>query len=97
MFGFGAEAAQAAKVAAAGGFGAGVMLYIKHPGTLLRASLGVVVGVGIASIFAQSVSVWFGWGEVQVAAMLGLLGKGAATGLLNAIDRIDFERFFLKG
>lgn len=94
IFGLSAEAAQTAKVMASGGFGAGVLVYMRHPGTFLRAAMLWAIGVGIATIFSHPASEWIGVGQVQVAALLGLLGKGAATGLLNAIEKLDFGKFF---
>lgn len=93
VFGIGAEAAQAAKVAAAGGFGAGVLVYLRHPGSMLRAGMLWAIGVGIASIFSAVLARWSGFGEVQCAAVLGLVGKAIATGILTAIEKLDFSRF----
>lgn len=93
IFSLGPEAAQAAKVATAGGFGAAVLVYLRHPGTLIRAALVIAIGVGTASIFAASLSGYFGMGEVQVAALLGLVGKGIAEGLLRLVDNLDFGKF----
>lgn len=94
IFGLSAEAAQTAKVMASGGFGAGVLVYMRHPGSFVRAAMLWAIGVGIAVIFAIPASEWSGFGEIQVAALLGLLGKGAAAGLLNAIEKLDFGKFF---
>jgi hypothetical protein len=93
VFGIGAEAAQVAKVAAAGGFGAWVLVYLRHPGSLLRAVFLVSIGVGIASIFADPLSDWIGLKEVQAAALLGLVGKGIAEGVLKAIEKVDFAQW----
>ena len=93
IFGLGAEAAQAAKVATAGGFGAAVLAYLRHPGTLVRATMMVVMGMGMATIFSAPLSGYIGLGEVQVAALLGLLGKGAAEGLLRWVDGLDFGKW----
>ena len=92
VFGITAEAAGAAKVAAAGGFGASILIYLRHPGTLLRAAMLIAIGVGLATIFADTAANWIGMGKVQAAALLGLMGKGVAAGLLNAIDKFDFGK-----
>ncbi len=97
IFGLSAEAAQTAKVMASGGFGAGVLVYMRHPGSLLRAAMLWAIGVGIAVIFSHPASEWSGFGEIQVAALLGLLGKAAAAGLLNAIEKADFSRLVPGG
>ena len=92
IFSFGPESAQAAKVATAGGFGAAVLVYLRHPGSLVRAMVVIAIGVGMATIFSASLSAYLGMGEVQVAALLGLLGKGVAEGLLRWEDGFDFGK-----
>jgi hypothetical protein len=91
---FGPEGAQAAKVAASGGFGAAVLVYLRHPGTLVRIGLMIGMGVGFATLFAMPVSV-FGikLSSVQTAALWGLLGKVTADGLVRTVERMDFARF----
>lgn len=91
FLGLSADAAQAAKVAAAGGFGSGVLVYLRHPGTIVRAGLLVAIGVGIASIFAEPFSSLTGLSVVQAGALLGLVGKGIAEGFLRAIEKMDFS------
>lgn len=92
IFTFGPEAAQAAKVATAGGFGAAVLVYLRHPGSLVRAMVVIAIGVGMATIFSASLAGYLGMGEVQVAALLGLVGKGVAEGLLRWVDGFDFGK-----
>lgn len=93
VFGITAEAAGAAKVAAAGGFGASILIYLRHPGTLLRAAMLIAIGVGLALIFATPLAKWTGLSENPAAALLGLLGKGIAEGLLRWVDNLDFGKF----
>lgn len=97
IFGLSAEAAQTAKVMASGGFGAAVFVYLRHPGSLLRAVMLWVIGVGVATIFAAEVAAWSGFHQVTVAALLGLLGKAVAAGLVGAIEKTDFGRFIPGG
>lgn len=92
VFGITAEAAGAAKVAAAGGFGASILIYLRHPGTLLRAAMLIAIGVGLALIFATPLAKWTGLSENPAAALLGLLGKGIAEGLLRWVDAFDFGK-----
>lgn len=92
VFGISAEAAGAAKVAAAGGFGASILIYLRHPGTLLRAAMLIAIGVGLALIFATPLAKWTGLSEIPAAALLGLLGKGIAEGLLRWVDAFDFGK-----
>lgn len=92
VFGITAEAAGAAKVAAAGGFGSAIFVYLRHPGTMLKAGLVIGIGVGIALIFATPLAKWTGLSEIPAAALLGLLGKGIAEGLLRWVDAFDFGK-----
>jgi predicted alpha/beta hydrolase len=91
IFGISAEAAQVAKIAAAGGFGAWVTVYLRHPGTIVKVLVMVSIGVGIATIFAEPLAQWLGLSGVQSGAVLGLIGKAMAEGLLNAIEKADFS------
>lgn len=91
----GPEGAQAAKVAASGGFGAAVLVYLRHPGTIVKVGLMIALGVGFASIFAAPVSVMgVKLSAIQTAALWGLLGKVAADGLVRAVEKLDFAKFF---
>lgn len=97
FFGLSAEAAQTAKVMASGGFGAALYVYLRHPGSMLRAAFLWAIGVGVATIFTDPASSWSGFGQVPTAAVLGLLGKAVAAGLVNAIEKTDFGRFIPGG
>lgn len=92
FFGIGAQQAQ---VIASGGFGAMVLMHLRHPGTVLRAAGTLVTGVGVASVFTDSAMalspVWLGFGKVQVAAVLGLAGNALAAGVLKAIEHVDLS------
>ena len=85
--------AETARIAASGGFGAMVRVYIRHPGTLLRAAFMIAIGIGIASIFSGILSEITGFGKVQIAALLGLTGHLLAEKLLSAAERIDLAQF----
>ena len=94
VWGFGPEDAQAAQVAASGGFGAAVLVYLRHPGTLVRICLMLVMGVGFATVFAAPVNIMgLPLTAVQTAALWGLLGKVAAEGLVKGMERFDFFKF----
>jgi len=97
IFGLSADAAQTAKVMASGGFGAAVFVYLRHPGSLIRALFLWGIGVGVAVIFTPEMSAWSGFHQVPVAALLGLLGKAAASGMVSAIEKTDFGRFIPGG
>ena len=91
IFGISAEATEIVKIAASGGFGAWVTVYLRHPGTLLKVIFMVVIGVGIATIFAEPLAQITALSRVQAGAVLGLIGKAIAEGLLNAIEKADFS------
>lgn len=91
IFGVSAEVAQVAKVAAAGGFGAAVLAYLRHPGTLFRLAVLISIGVGIATIFAEPFAHLSGLSDIQSGALLGLVGKAAADRVLRAIEKADFS------
>ena len=84
------EQAQAVKVAVSGGFGAGVAVFLRHPGSFLRGAGMLAIGVGAAAIFAEDAAALIGMGKIQAGALVGLLGKGVAEGLLRAVERLDF-------
>lgn len=95
------EQVQAAKVAAGGLFGAAVLVFLRHPGNVLRVVLMLAMGVGFASIFAMPIDMHLPLvGKVhltvvQVAALWGLLGKIAADALVSAAEkRLDFSALF---
>lgn len=101
ILGIGAEHAQAAKVIAAGGFGALVFMHLRHPGTLLRATGSAITGIGVATLFTEPAMIllpdWLPLREVQVAALLGLLGVPLAMMLLKAADRFDLSAMIGRG
>jgi len=97
LLGIGADQAQ---IIVSGGFGALVLMHLRHPGTLLRAAGTLLTGIGVASVFTDAsmalVPAWLSFGKVQVAAVLGLAGNGLAAGTLKAIERVDLTNFFNK-
>lgn len=91
----------AAKVAVSGLFGAAVLVFLRHPGSLLRVVLMLAMGVGFASIFAMPLTITLPWigtvtlKAVQVGALWGLLGKTAADALVSAAEKkLDFTAWF---
>ncbi|WP_408591206.1 hypothetical protein [Novosphingobium sp.] len=80
---------ETAKVMASGGFGAMVLVYLRHPGTLIRAVAMIAVGIGIASIFSATVASITGFGKVQVAAVLGMVGLVIARRIIEWIEGLD--------
>lgn len=98
IFGIGAEGAQ---VIASGGFGALVLMHLRHPGSIMRAAGTLLTGIGVASVFTDAsmalVPAWLGFGKVQVAAVLGLAGNALAGGTLKAIECADLALMLAKG
>jgi len=86
----GPEGTQTAKVMAGGGFGAAVLIYLRHPGTLCRGAGMIGIGLGCAALFGETLAGLTGLGEVQAGAVLGLVAKAVAEGLLRAVERFDF-------
>jgi len=85
-----------AKQAIAGGFGASVLVYLRHPGSLFRAVYLIAIGFGIGYVFTPSVSSLTGFDPVAVASLLGLLGKAFAEGLLNNAEKFDVTGAIIK-
>lgn len=85
------EQAQLAKTIAAGAFGSLVLVYLRHPGSLARVAFTVCIGVGNALIFTEMVADMLGSGLIPTAAIIGLIGKGAAEKLLQAFDKLDMS------
>ena len=83
------EEAQAAKIAAAGGFGAMLLIYLRHPGHWFRALAQIVFGIGQAMIFAQLAADWSGLPVVPVSALIGLCGTKLAERLLKSAERAE--------
>lgn len=96
-FELGPEAQETAKVMAAGGFGAGVLVFLRHPGSLLRVAMLFAIGIGMAAIFTAPLAGWLHLGEVQVAAGIGLLGKGIADAALRAAEDAELLSFLPFG
>lgn len=101
ILGIGAEHAQTAKVIASGGFGALVFMHLRHPGTLLRATGSAVTGIGAATLFTEPAMLllpnWLPLREVQVAALLGLLGVPLAMKTVAKIEQFDLGSIFGRG
>lgn len=85
------EQAENAKVIAAGGLGTLTLIYLRHPGSLLRAAFLFAIGLGTAVMLAGVTSELTGWPTIPCAYAVGLLGKTAADGILRAIEKFDFS------
>jgi len=88
---------QTAKVMVSGAFGSMLFIYLRHPGTVLRAFLLVCFGMGMAVIFAEMVADILGINVVPVAAGIGLVGKTTAEAALRAVEKMDLSGWLSKG
>lgn len=91
MADFSPEAAEAAKVLTAGGFGALVTVYLRHPGSIVRAVCMVAIGMGLAVVFTDIVAGIFDLPVIPVAAIIGLIGKALAEAALRAAEKVDLS------
>lgn len=82
-------AIQGAKVIAAGGFGALLGVYFRHPQKIIRGILHVCIGMGLALIFTEMLSEFLGVEPVPVAAGIGLTGKALAEAVLRWAEKLD--------
>lgn len=107
MFGsIGPEEAQAAQVGIAGGFGAFIHAYIRHIGSLLRFTGGILIGIGCAITFAENVAplvklipVIGSYIEkplIPTAVVIGLTAKVIAEKLLRSVERFDLFSYFKR-
>jgi len=92
-WGFSPQEAQQAKVIAAGGLGTLTLIYLRHPGSMIRAGFLFVIGLCTAYVLAGDVAEATGLPIVPVAYGVGLLGKAGAEGVLKAVERLDFARW----
>jgi hypothetical protein len=88
------ETVENAKVMAAGGFGALVFVFLRHPGTVLRALMHVGIGMGLALVFADMVVDWFGLSIIPAAVLIGHLGKPVAESALRAAEKLEISTVF---
>lgn len=87
------QAAETAKTIGGAGVGAAALIYLQHPGTLIRAVLLYLISVGLSVVFTPLAVGWTGFGQVEVSASVALMGMGIARGILRAVDRIDFTNW----
>jgi hypothetical protein len=85
------ESAQAAKEALAGGFGAMLQVYLRHPGSVVRVLIHVVIGIGLAWAFTGFVADLFGFPAIPVAVVIGLVGKALAESALKSAEKVEIK------
>jgi hypothetical protein len=90
------EQAAAAKAIASGGLGSMMAIYLRHPGTALRALCMVLMGIGMATIFGDTAAAWSGLPIAPVSFLIGLVGHKLAEKALKAADKADFSTFTRK-
>lgn len=76
---------------AAGGFGALVLIYLRHPGTILRAVAHVLIAMGMALTFTELVADMLGLQTTPVAVGIGLMGKAIAEAALKWAEKLDLS------
>jgi hypothetical protein len=90
------EQETAAKMIASGALGSMMAIYLRHPGSALRALCMLVMGVGMASIFGDTAAEWTGLPIAPASFLVGLLGHKLAERALKAADRADLGGFTKK-
>jgi len=99
FFGLTGEAAKTAQVMAGGSAGATLLIYLRHPGTILRALFLFAISMILAELFGQYLAETefardLGLNIVKCAALVALMGKAVANGLLRAVEKFDFGVFW---
>jgi len=90
------EQAQIAVKALAGGFGAGVAVYLRHPGSIIRVVAMFAIGIGMAVIFTDPIVALLGFSEAATGAAIGICGIPIANSALKAAERLDLASLVRK-
>ena len=90
MFGLGQEGAAQVKTVIGGGLGAAFLVYLRHPGTLLKAGILFELGMGSGSIFGPIVHDLIAFNLAASGAMAALCSLPVASGILRALEKLDF-------
>jgi hypothetical protein len=87
------ETASHVNLIAGGAAGAAASVYLRHPGTIVKAVVQGGISIALAGAFGPTAhAVLAGWGfnDYATGATVGLTGLTIAGGLLKALERIDF-------
>jgi hypothetical protein len=87
IIGIGAEHAQ---MIAGGAVGAGLRLYLRPAGKLLRNVFTVGICIASAAVFGPAIRPWFDINAEAVGGIVALVSLGVAEGILSAIEKFDF-------
>ena len=89
-----------AQVMVGGAVGAGLRLYLRPAGSLLRACFTGALCIGSASVFGPTAAKWLAWASINQAgsgAVVALVTLTVAEGVLRAVEKFDFMAFFRRG
>lgn len=85
--------AEQAQLVAGGALGAFARLYLRHPGNVIKAIGLVVISTASASAFGADAMKYSPVGLAGTGFIVGLLTLSVASGILLAVDRLDFGAF----
>ena len=91
--------AETAQLAAGGAAGASASVYLRHPGTTVKAVCQGAVSILLASAFGTTAHHYletFGFNMSASGAVVGLTGLTIAGGLLRGLSKVDFTAFLPK-
>lgn len=90
IIGFGAEQAQ---VIVGGAVGAGLRLYLRPAGSMLRSVMTGGLSIGSAIVFGPTAALWLKWTSINQTgsgAVVALVTLTVAEGVLKSAERFDF-------
>lgn len=87
IFGVGTENAQ---LILGGAVGAGLRIYLRPAGRLVRNVATGVLCIGAASVFGHDVQAWLPLNMAAAGGVVALGCLGVAEGILRAVERVDF-------
>lgn len=85
--------AEQAQLVAGGALGAFARLYLRHPGNVIKAIGLVVISTASASAFGADAVKYSPFDLAGTGFLVGLLSLSVASGVLVAVERLDFGAF----
>lgn len=92
-------AAEQAQIIAGGAAGAAARVYLRNPGTIVKAATMAVVCVALAAAFGTSAHhhlAAFGFNLPASGASVGLGGLTIVEGVIKGLEKIDFGGIFKR-
>lgn len=83
-------AAEQAQVIVGGAVGAGLRLYLRPAGSIMRAVITGVLCIASASVFGPTAQAWLPLNQAGCGAAVAFVTLTVAEGVLKAIERFDF-------